>query len=36
VGMVVLLNCYPTLPSWEQTAERFADTAAEPSPPPTL
>ena len=35
VGLVVLLNCYPKLESWQQTTESFGDPTTEPSPPPT-
>jgi hypothetical protein len=35
VGLVVLLYCYPTLKSWQQTVAKFGTAATEPPQPPT-
>jgi len=35
VGLVVLLNCYPTRNRWKQTVTRFG-AANEPPPPPAF
>jgi hypothetical protein len=36
VAIFVLLNCYPTVTSWQKTAAQFGGSPSEPPPPPAF